>query len=674
MFSKRFHAGVWMTALVLAVSISRAQDIPADSPIADALKTADAAVQKIVDVPAGQRTLQNTLLAMDDMGSRLQLDAMMPVFMAYVSTDPAEREKGQLAEEHMNNWVIALNKREDLYKAVKAFADTKPSLTPEQQRYLDNTMRDFRRAGMELPKEKRDELKALELEENKLSLDFDKTIRDDETIVPLTEAELKGVPKAVLDRVPRSGELFLCGLDAPTYMAIMNFCENESTRAKMYVEYKRKGGKKNIAQLEKILQIRAKRAELLGYRNIAEFNTEPRMVKKSQTVLDFYQKLRPIVRKKALVDFEEYQKAKAQMTGKPDSKVEAWDQFFLDTWLLKNKYAVDAEKVQEYFPMDSVVAGLFGVTQKIYGLEYKDVTADAAKRLGKPLWHESVKVYDVYDVAKKEQIGTFYWDPFPRDNKYGHFAVFPLYARKVWADGTVQKPVCAMVCNFPPPAADKPSLMTHEDVETLFHEFGHALHNMLTEASIASLAGTSTALDFVELPSQMFENWVWDPTVLATFAKHYKTGEPIPADLLKSMVAAKNVSSAVKVERQIYYGMLDLTYHMSPDGKLDTTKIADDLMKDCELFPFVPRTYVQAGFGHLTGYAAGYYGYLWSEVYAQDVATMFEKGGFLNPEAGMKWRKDVLARGGTVDEMQMLKDFLGREPQMDAFLKYLGLQ
>lgn len=674
MLSKLTHAGVWMMALVLTVSVARAQEIPADSPIAEALKKADAGIQKIVDVPEGQRNLENTLLALDDVGMQLQLDVMMPIFMAYVSTDAAERERGQLAEEHMNNWVIALNKREDLYHAIKAFAATRPALTPEQQRFLDNTLRDFRRAGMELPREKRDELKALELEENKLTLDFGKAIRDDETIVPLTAAELPGVPQAALDRVPKAGEIYLCGLDAPTYMAIMNFCDNEATRAKMYIEYKRKGGRGNIALLEKILQLRAKRAQLLGYKHIADFNTEPRMVKNSQTVLDFYQKLRPIVRKKALVDFEEYRKAKAQITGKSDIRVEAWDQFYLDTWLLKNKYAVDAEKVQEYFPMDGVVAGLFGVTQKIYGLEYKDVTAEVQGRRGRPLWHESVKVYDVYDVAKKEHIGTFYWDPFPRDNKYGHFAVFPLYPRKVWADGSVQKPVCAMVCNFPPPSADKPSLMTHEDVETLFHEFGHALHNMLTEATIASLAGTSTALDFVELPSQMFENWVWDAAVLGTFARHYKTGEPIPPDMLESMIAARNVSSAVKVERQIYYGMLDLTYHMSPDGNLDTTRIADELMKDCELFPFVPQTYVQAGFNHLTGYAAGYYGYLWSEVYAQDVATVFEQGGLLNPEVGMKWRRCVLARGGTVDEFQMLRDFLGRDPQMEPFLKYLGLQ
>lgn len=659
------------TTTLLVTGVAQAQ-IPPDSPIGPALEKANVAVQAIVAVPDGQRNYANTLGALDDLIAHLQLDTQMPIFMAYVSTDAAERERGQTAEQHFNDWVLELGKREDLYKAIKAFADAKPQLTPEQQRFLDHTLRDFRRAGMELSKEKREELKQLELEENKLSLDFDKNIRDDETRVPLTAEELKGVPQVAIDRIPRVGPLFLAGLDAPTYMAIMTHGEVENTRAKMYVAYKRKGGKLNVELLEKILQLRAKAAQMLGYPNTATYNTETRMVKNPQTVEDFYAKLRPIIRKKALVDYAEYEAAKRELTGDPQAVVQAWDQFYLDDWLMAHKYAVDSQKVQEYFPMQRVVEGLFGVTQTIYGLEYRDVTDKAAEK-GLPLWHPSVKLYEVWDKATNKHLGDFFLDPYPRESKYGHFAVFPLYPRKVWADGTVQLPVAGVVCNFPPPTSDKPSLMTHEDVETFFHEFGHCLHNILTEATLASLAGTATTQDFVELPSQMFENWVWEPEVLNTFARHYKTNEPLPPELLKAMIAARNVSSAIKAERQVYYGMLDLDYHLSPDGKVDTTKVATDLMKDCELFPPVDQTYVQAGFGHLMGYAAGYYGYLWSDVYAQDVATVFRQGGWLSPEVGAKWRKAVLARGGTVDEMQMLKDFLGREPKMEPFLEYLGL-
>lgn len=646
--------------------------IPADSPIAPALQKAERAVAAIVAVPDGQRTFANTLGALDDLIVQLQLDTQMPIFMAYVSTDAAERERGQLAEQHFGDWLVELGKREDLYRAVRAVADAKPQLNPEQQTLLDDTLRDFRRAGMEKPKEVRDRVKALELEENKLGLEFSKNIREDETKVPLTKAELRGVPEAVVSRIPCEGDLHQCGLDPPTYMAIMTYADVEATREKVYRAYKRIGGTKNIALLEQILKLRAQKAQLLGYAHIADYNTEPRMVKNARTVQEFYAKLRPLIRRKAEADFAEYRAAKRQLTGDPQAQVYAWDQFYLDNWLLKNKYAVDNEKVQEYFPLDRVITGLFDVTQRLYGVEFRDVT-DKAREQGPPLWHESVRVYEVWDKATSRHVGTFYMDPYPREAKYNHFAVFGLYPRKVWADGRVQLPVAAIVCNFPPPSPDRPSLMTHEDVVTFFHEFGHCLHNVLTEVSLGTLSGAATTQDFVELPSQMFENWCWDPEVLNTFARHYRTNEPLPADLLKAMIASRNVSSGVKAERQVYYGLLDLAYNLSRDGQLDTTKIANDLMAECELFPPVPDTYVQAGFGHLTNYAAGYYGYMWSLVYAQDVFTYFKEHGLLNPEAGKRYRDLILSRGGSVDEMDMLKSFLGREPRMEPFLTYLGL-
>jgi thimet oligopeptidase len=650
-----------------------AYEIPEGSPVADALRKAEAAVAAIVAVPDGQRTFDNTVGALDDLFVHVHLDAEMIAFMAYVSTDAAQRERGQQAEEHVQNWAIDIGKRENLYQALKAYAATNPKLEGEQKRLLEHTLRDFRRSGMELTPEKRDELKKLELEETKLALEFEKNIRDDETRVPLTAAELPGVPADVVNRLPHSGDVYLAGIDAPTYTAIQNFCENETTREKMYIEYKRQGGRRNIELLQRMLVLRAQQAQLLGYPSKAAYETEIRMVKKPETVLKFYEELRPLIRKKSLVDFDEYKAAKRELTGDPNAEVHVWDQFYLEHWLMKHKYAVDAEQVQEYFPMQSVVQGLFNVAQTLYGIEIRDVTKAAAAQPG-VLWHPDVQCYEIGDKAGNQMLGTFYLDPYPRDNKYQHFACFGLFPRKVWNDGTVQKPVIAMVCNFPPPSPDKPSLMMHEDVETLFHEFGHALHNLLTQVHYGSFSGTSTALDFVELPSQMFENWVWDPGVLKTFAKHYKTGEPLPDDLLKALLAAHNVASGIKAERQVFYGLVDLRYNSTPDGKVDTTKVGMDTMAECELFPPVPQTYFQAGFGHLTNYKAGYYGYLWSKVYAQDVYSYFrEHGGPLNVETGKRWRDTVLARGGSVEEIDMLKDFLGREPRKEPFLEYLGL-
>ena len=669
--ASRILAGI-LAAVALATVATAAYEIPADSPVADALRRADAAVATIVAVPDAQRTFDNTVGAVDDLYAHLQLDTQMTVFMAYVSTVAAERERGQLAEQHVQDFGVELGKREDLYKAVKAYAATNPKLEGEQARLLKHTLRDYRRAGMELPADKRDELKKLELEENKLALEFEKNIRDDATKVPLTADELKGVPDNVLGRLKRSGDIYLVGLDSPTYTAVQTFCENETTREKMYVLYKRLGGKKNVDLLERMLVLRAQEAQLLGYPTVADFATEIRMAKNAATVSKFYDDLRPIVRKKALVEFDEFKAAKREQTANPKAEVRAWDQFFFENWLRKNKYAVDSEKVQEYFPMQRVVDGLFNVAQTLYGIELRDVTAQAAAK-GRTPWHADVKLYEVWDKSRNEMLGELFIDPYPRDNKYNHFASFGLFPRKVWADGNVQKPVVSLVCNFPPPTADKPSLMTHEDVETFFHEFGHALHNLLTETHYASFSGTATALDFVELPSQMFENWAWDPAVLKTFAKHYKTDAPLPDDLLAALIKARNMDSGIKAERQMFYGVVDLRYHMVPDGKVDTTKVGAETMAECELFPPAPETFFQAGFGHMTGYHAGYYGYIWSLVYAQDVFTKFKEAGPLNPQVGQLYREKILGRGGSVEEMDMLKDFLGREPRMEPFLEHLGL-
>lgn len=673
-FHRRTRRGlVGVLALVaFATAAMAAYEIPAGSPIADALRRAETAVAAIVAVPDAERTFDNTLGALDDLVVRVQLDTQMPIFMAYVSTDAAERERGQLAEQHLQDWGIELGKREDLYKTVKAYAATNPKLEGEQARMLKHALRDYRRAGMELPAEKREELKKLELEENKLALEFDKNIRDDGTRVPLTVEELKGVPEDVLGRLKRSGDIYLVSLDSPTYTAVQTFCENETTREKMYVLYKRLGGKKNVELLERMLVLRAQAATLLGYPTVADYATEIRMAKNAATVTKFYDDLRPLVRKKALVEFGEFTAAKRELSGNPKAEVKAWDQFFFENWLRKNKYAVDSEKVREYFPMQRVLEGLFNVTQTLYGIEFRDVT-DQAKAKGQPLWHADVKLYEVWDKSRNELLGQLYIDPYPRDNKYNHFASFGLFPRKVWGDGTIQKPVVALVCNFPPPTADRPSLMTHEDVETFFHEFGHALHNLLTEVKYGSFSGTATALDFVELPSQMFENWVWDPVVLKTFARHYKTNEPLPDDLLAALIKARNMDSGIKTERQVNYGVVDLRYHMVPDGKVDTTKVGMDTMTDCELFQPAPETFFQAGFGHMTGYHAGYYGYIWALVYAQDVFSKFKDAGPLDPTVGKLYRETILARGGSVEEMDMLKAFLGREPRMEPFLEHLGL-
>ncbi len=640
--------------------------------MADALARADRSVQAIIDVPDGQRSFDNTFGALDDLLAQLRLDTDFVQFMAYVSPDEEQRNRGTRAEQDVSNWLIDLGKNEPLYKALKAFADTKPQLEGERARLLEHTMRDFRRSGMALSPEKREELTAIQKEITRLGIEFEKNIREDETRVLLTPEELTGMPDGFTDGLTKSAGLYVVGMDYPTFLPIMDYCDNETTRKKVWIAYKRRGGKKNVGVLEQMIKARAQAAELLGYDSTAAFETEVRMAKNPDTVWKFYRDLGELVRKKAERDYEEFVAAKREHTGNPEAELYPWDQSFYNKLLLKTKYEVDSQKVQEYFPLESVLDGIFNITARLYGLEYRDVTANAASK-GRDLWHKDVKLFEVYDKKSGELLGDFYLDLHPRENKYNHAACWGLAPRKVWSDGAITRPVAALVCNFTKPTAEKPSLLTHDEAETFFHEFGHGMHNLLTDTKYAAFSGTATARDFVEAPSQMFEHWVWDADVVQTYARHYKTGEPLPADLLESMVKAQKLGSGLETLHQFFYGQTDFTYHTAPKGEVDTTAVQADLFGKIELYEPVPETYYQASFGHLNGYQAAYYGYMWSKVYAEDMFQRFQELGLLNPEAGMYYRTKILSRGGTMDEIDMVRDYLGREPSMAAFLKHLGL-
>lgn len=661
-----------IASCLLAVVAGRASAQEAPQAIKDALKRADDVIAKIIAIPDGQRTFDNTLGALDEMGVRLDNDTSLFIFQQFVSTDANTRDQARAADELVSNWGTELSKREDLYKAIKAYADTNPKLEGEQKRLLEFTMRDYRRAGMMLPVDKRDRLKAIEIELTKLGIEFETNIAEDQTKVPLQLSELKGVPEDVVNRHVKVGNVVLLGLDGPTYGMTMDYCENATTRQKVWTMYRRRGGMKNVRVLEKLLKLRAEGAALLGYANTVDYEIETRMAKNSQTVAKFYTDLEPIVRKKAEAERDELLAAKRKNTKDSKATFDPWDYAFYKNLVKEKKYSVDSEKVAEYFPMDQVVQGLINVAQGAFGIELKDVTANAAS-LNLPIWHADVKLYEVKDKASGEVLGHMYTDLFPRENKYTHAACWGLRSRKVWPDGTVQKPLAALVCNFTKPTADKPSLLPHDEVETFFHEFGHGLHQMLTETSYGRFSGTAVSRDFVEAPSQMLENWIWNGDVLKTFAKHYKTGEVLPDKLLNGMKAARTFGSGIETQGQLFLGRMDQAFHTVVSGEVDTTKVAGQVYEANTIYKAVPGTFFQASFGHLTGYEGAYYGYLWSLVYAQDLWTRIEEKGVLNPEAGMYYRKKILARGGSMDEMEMLRDYLGREPNMEAFYKHLGL-
>jgi thimet oligopeptidase len=642
-------------------------------PIKEAVSRAESAIAKILAVPDSQRTFANTLGALDDMGARLDADTSLFIFFQNVSTDAKERDAARTADEFVSNWQIALSKREDLFRAVKAFAAKKPKLKGEQARMLKFALRDFHRSGLDLTPEKRKRVQDIEQQVNKLGIDFGQNIADDATTVAFSKEELAGVASNVVARFKREGDSYLVGLSESNSSAILGYASNPETRHKFWFAYKRRGGQKNVDVLEKMLKLRNEDATTLGYKTTADFELEPRMAKNAATVKKFYDDLRPIVRRKALKDWEQFLAAKKEDVGKVATTLYPWDQAYYKNRLMKQKYAVDGQKVSEYFPMDRVISGLLHTASTLYTISFKDVTAQA-KNLDLPIWEPTVKLFEVQDDSTHKTLGHVYMDLFPREGKYTHAACWSLRGHKVFENGTVQLPLAALVCNFTKPTEDKPSLLPHDEVETLFHEFGHGLHNLLSEAHYAQFSGTSVERDFVEAPSQMFENWVWDPGVLSTFARHYKTGEPLPKELLDGMVAARTLGSGLETEHQIYYGVVDQKYHNAPGGVVDTTQVGIDTLTEVELYKGVPGTTFQASFGHLVGYDAAYYGYEWSLVYAQDMFQRFEKMGLLNPKAGDYYRRKILSRGGTMDANDMLRDYLGRKPKTEAYLRHLGLK
>jgi thimet oligopeptidase len=350
----------------------------------------------------------------------------------------------------------------------------------------------------------------------------------------------------------------------------------------------------------------------------------------------------------------------------PNEPLMPWDWTFYDSRQAERDFGVDNDTVAEYFPLDAVLAGMFDICSEMFGIEFTPIDNTGT-------WDDNVLLYELRNVGEPDPIAYFYADLHPRPGKYGHAACWRLRAGCLDEAGTYRLPVSAIACNFTKPTPDSPSLLQHSEVETLFHEFGHVLHNTLTEVSLPRFSGTQTERDFVEAPSQIMENWTWEPTVLSRFACHYRTNEPIPAELLASMVAARNQNVALKTLRQVFYGRYDLALHGGTEPTDADVAYWENI--DLTLIPGHEGTHFGASFGHMMsdGYAAGYYGYLWSKVYGDDMFSVFEQEGVLNPEVGQRYRSMILARGGTADGKDFLVHFLGREPSPDAFMRKIGL-
>jgi thimet oligopeptidase len=631
-----------------------------------AIEQAEEVLETLIDVP-GERDFENTLRPLDRIADIIAHADNDFYFMGYVHPDKEVRTAAKESEEKITKWASDIFFRDDLYAAIKDYADTDAAkvLEGEHARLLEHVLRDLRRAGHELDAETRDRVKSLTQREIELGVRFQQNIDEWDDWILADRDDLEGMPDSWVEGLDVDEETGKYKVTI-AYPHLIPFLENSprrDLREQLRFKFNSVAIEENRKILEEAIALRQEIAEAFGLPTWAHHRLELRMAKTPERVKQMYDQLRDPLTAKGLEEKAAVAALLEADTG--DTEVQGWDWSYYDTQQRKTDYGVDNFEVAEYFPLQQVLDGMFALTSEMFGITFEEITDFDT-------WHEDVKLYAMHEADSGEEIARFYLDLFPREGKYGHAAEFPLIRGRLLEDGSYQNPVCAMVANFTKPTKDQPSLLQHGEVETLFHEFGHVLHQNLGRTELARFSGTSTERDFVEAPSQIMEHWTWRPDVLKRFARHYETGEPIPTGLVDQLVAARLLNKAMWQLRQMTYGWWDQEIHGGPDRDIDAIYVEGSKIS---LLPYHEGTFALASFGHLMGgYDASYYGYMWAEVFGDDMFSRFEEEGVTNPEVGLAYRREVLGRGGALDADEMLVNFLGRDPSNEAFLKKLGIE
>jgi Zn-dependent oligopeptidase len=664
-----------------------------------------AEVLKLLDDDSSELFFNNTLFPLIEIDADLDR-AWTPIqnLLSLAGTKEvrdAANEARPLIVEFYNEY--SLDPR--VYSLVKKYSETTEAknLTGEKARHLRNTLLGFKLAGAELNDSDKEEFKKLNLELSELSRKFSDNVTDSKfELVVLDASDLSGLSEDIIaaakdkadeyrselgiEKVPESAWIF--NLDYPSYGPFMKFADNGALRKKMYFEYLNKGTAKDSQGLlakgetldlnneeivSKIFQAKLRKAQLLGYKSYAEVSLETKMAPSPHEVKVFLERLATKAKPLALKEYAElveFQKkiGYANTENNPE-KIYPWDKEYLSEKLRKAKYDFDTNLTKPYFELYACINGMFDIAKTLFGVNFKKIT-------GVEVWHKDVEVYQVENLDGS-RIGTFYMDLYPRDIKKQGAWVMPIEPACINMDGSKSLPQCTLTCNLTKPTKDQPSLLNHLELTTLFHEFGHALHHLLSKVELAPLSGTDVEWDFVELPSQLNENFCWESESLRTFAKHYKSGEVIPDSLLDKMLKARNFNEGLACIRQLEFGLFDLAVYMQEDIKLakPANEIFKSIVSEYGVFDFIESTNFPCSFSHIFagGYSAGYYSYKWAEVLEADAFSRFQKEGVLNPKVGSDYRTAILERGDSKAPMELFVEFMGREPNENALLERMGL-
>ncbi len=573
---------------------------------------------------------------------------------------------------------IALD--EEIFKKVKAVYDNRNSfnLTTEQTRLLEKTYLSFTRNGALLSPADKETLRQIDQELSVLGPKYSENVLKAtnafEMILDKKE-DVEGLPEGILEGAAAMAEAkghkgkWLFNLQIPSYLPFLTYAKNRALREKMWRAFSSKAFKgefDNQGNVLKIVQLRHKRAQILGFATHADFVLAERMAKNPQTVNEFLNKLLKASKAAGQKDVNEVAEFAKKIDGLTDLK--PWDFGYYSEKLKEEKYAFNEEDLRPYFKLENVVEGVFLHAKKLYGLTFKENKSI-------PVYHPEVKAYEIFEEKSGKYMGLFYTDYFPRETKKGG-AWMTQFRSQGLIEGEMKRPHVSIVCNFTKPTPTKPSLLTYDEVRTLFHEFGHALHGMLSECTYPSVSGTSVYWDFVELPSQIMENWVGEKEGLDLFARHYETNEPMPADLIAKLKASQKFQAGYMSCRQLQFGMMDMAWHSTDPATIsDVDAFEEKATAETRLFPKVEGANSSCSFSHIFagGYSAGYYSYKWAEVLDADAFEYFMEKGLFNQEVANKFKDNVLSRGGTEHPMELYKKFRGREPDPNALLRRDGL-
>lgn len=656
------------------LEIPRFEETPAEveATVDQVMAEADAALDRLAEQDLTVVTFASTIQRYDDLSYPVATVMNRMWLMKETQPDPEMRQACTDAVARLNEWIVAVNYREDVYAACQAFLDRYtrgelPRLEGERLKLMLETMRDYRRSGLHLDKATRDQVASLRNRLNELESEFDKNITDAQVDISFTTEELEGVPESFLAASLQSDGTHRVRTHVTSdYLSVMQNARQEETRKRCNFARYTIAMEENGPVLAQMVATREQISGLLGYGSWADYQTEPKMAGTGETALAFVQDLVQRLEPKFRDEVETLRKLKVIDTGDENAELNFWDFRYYQGQYMKQSFGVDSEALRVYFALPQVLDGMFAAYAQIFDLEFERIEAPQK-------WVDDLELWLVKDGASGEPLGMFYLDNFPREGKYNHFAQFDIIGGKRFPDGRYQRPVVALVCNFTAARAGEPALMSHNEVETIFHEFGHAMHSILTRAQSTRYAGANVARDFVEAPSQMFENWAWDADILGDFAADYRDpAKKIPMETLAAMKEADLATQGIYYRRQLSLALSDLRLHTG--GVSDPQAVVN--AATAESF-FVPQagTHFAAYWGHLTGYDAGYYGYAWADAIAADMATVFQNAPnrYRDREAGMRLRRQIYEVGGSVDPSEAVQRFLQREPSNAAFLKTLGI-